>query len=74
MAQRMLEAIGEIRLPLPSGEELQVTASIGIAQWNGQEGIQQLIERADQALYQATHRGRDRIELAQPSLKAGEND
>jgi diguanylate cyclase (GGDEF)-like protein len=37
------------------------TVSIGIAQWDGQESRQALIQRADDALYQAKHTGRNRL-------------
>jgi len=64
LATRLLQAIRELRVRLADGEELRITASMGIAQWDGREGIQLLIERADQALYRAKHNGRNRIELA----------
>jgi diguanylate cyclase len=63
IAQRLLEAIRNIRIELPGKGELKITASIGVAQWDGQESIQLFIERADKALYRAKHNGRDRIEL-----------
>lgn len=64
LADRLLEAIRCLHITLPSGEKLRITASLGIAQWDGREGIQTLIERADQALYHAKHQGRNRVELA----------
>ncbi|MBL9028502.1 MAG: diguanylate cyclase [Myxococcales bacterium] len=39
----------------------RVTASFGIAQLNGAESVEQLIARADAALYRAKDGGRDRI-------------
>lgn len=67
LAQRLLSAIRELAIVLADGTEIHITASLGIAQWDGEERIQLLIERADQALYQAKHHGRDRIELARHS-------
>lgn len=64
LAERLLQAIRELSIRLPDGEELHITVSMGIAQWDGKESIQQFIERADQALYRAKHNGRDRVELA----------
>ncbi len=66
MAERLMEAIRQVRIEMPSGDALHITASVGIAQWNGKERIQLLIERADQALYRAKEGGRDRLELARP--------
>ena len=37
----------------------RMTASIGVAEWDGSEGSAQLFERADQALYRAKDSGRD---------------
>jgi diguanylate cyclase (GGDEF)-like protein len=40
------------------------TVSVGLAQWNGTETVEELVHRADTALYQAKTAGRDRVELA----------
>jgi diguanylate cyclase (GGDEF)-like protein len=40
------------------------TVSIGIAQWDGQESQQALIQRADEALYRAKSAGRNRLYCA----------
>lgn len=43
--------------------EVPVTVSIGLAQWRGGETFEQVLERADRALYDAKHGGRDRVEI-----------
>ena len=43
---------------------ISYTASIGIAQWDGQESFEALIHRADEAMYEAKHQGKNRIILA----------
>lgn len=49
--------------------DLKVTFSAGIAQAKPGETLESLIERADQALYEAKHHGRNRCLLARPELK-----
>jgi diguanylate cyclase (GGDEF)-like protein len=46
------------------GAALDVTVSIGVAAWTGQE-LDELVERADRALYAAKAAGRDRVVLEQ---------
>jgi diguanylate cyclase (GGDEF)-like protein len=43
----------------PRGD-LRVTISAGVAERRGAEAVEQLVRRADEALYQAKHGGRDR--------------
>jgi two-component system, cell cycle response regulator len=52
--------------PLRVGPSLAIvqTASIGIATWDGIEGAAELDERADRAMYDAKHRGRNRVMVA----------
>ncbi len=40
------------------------TCSAGLATLNGSETVEALVRRADEALYEAKERGRDRIILA----------
>ena len=47
-----------------AGKEIRVTASFGVAQYDGD--LEGAITAADQALYQAKHLGRNRVELADP--------
>jgi diguanylate cyclase (GGDEF)-like protein len=59
-----VEAVGaveRIRSATPG-----VTASAGVALWDGREPAAQLIRRADAALYEAKRAGRDRTVLAAP--------
>ena len=43
----------------------RVTASLGVAQWNGSEAASSWLHRADLALYEAKHLGRDRLVVAE---------
>ena len=38
--------------------------SIGLARWDGEESAESLVSRADRALYDAKHAGRNRVKLA----------
>lgn len=49
--------LDRLRLAVPLGE----TCSIGFADWDGRETIEQLLARADAALYAAKSEGRNRV-------------
>ena len=54
-----------MRQPIPNGVVICATASVGLAsaattEWN----VDDLVTRADKAMYNAKHRGRNRVETA----------
>ncbi len=57
---------GRIRMPVPQqADRLSVTVSIGVAEPSTRyRQPEQVIQAADQALYRAKHKGRNRVELA----------
>lgn len=67
VAERIRRAVDNLRIRIAPGRDIQVTVSIGGAyalQWI--RSTRQLwIERADQQLYLAKDRGRNRIEIEQ---------
>ena len=67
IAERLRSDIEQQVISLPDGQTLQVTASIGAAALAGDETIDQLIIRADEAMYQAKQSGRNRVCLAGPT-------
>jgi diguanylate cyclase (GGDEF)-like protein len=54
---RAVEVIERLRGVIPEGE----TCSGGVASWDGREGPESLVNRADDALYRAKREGRDRV-------------
>jgi diguanylate cyclase (GGDEF)-like protein len=52
--------IERMRAATPAGQ----TCSAGVAHWNGEETPEELVARADTALYEAKHSGRDRVVVA----------
>lgn len=49
------------RIPIGDGRELSITASFGLVQADHDTPIDDMIIRADKALYQAKHAGRNRV-------------
>ena len=52
--------VERLRSAMPSGQ----TVSAGVACWNGRESAEELVGRADAALYEAKRTGRDRLVTA----------
>jgi diguanylate cyclase (GGDEF)-like protein/PAS domain S-box-containing protein len=61
VADRIRKKLGAAPLPTASGP-VPLTCSGGVVAWDRSEPLEQLIDRADRALYVAKSAGRDRIE------------
>jgi diguanylate cyclase (GGDEF)-like protein len=61
IAERIREEVAKLEVP---GCPRQITASLGIASWIKGESPDELVARADAALYNAKHSGRNRVENA----------
>jgi two-component system cell cycle response regulator len=62
-AERVRRAIADTVYNLPRGGTLHVTASVGLASASAAFDLDEVLGRADKALYAAKHRGRNRVEL-----------
>ena len=62
VAERLRRAVEEKKITTLDGDHIKVTISLGIAEMNGDiRGPQQLIARADEALYKAKESGRNKV-------------
>ena len=69
-AQRLRLELQRKQLPLPSGETLNWTVSIGVATLHASDITPaDFMRRADEALYVAKERGRNRVQMAAQPLK-----
>lgn len=68
VAQQLVDEAARQSVRLPGGQALHFTLSAGYAQRQGpRESLEQVINRADQALYEAKHLGRNRAVAALPA-------
>jgi diguanylate cyclase (GGDEF)-like protein len=63
VAERVRHSICSEALP----NEIEVTVSIGVSQWQSGQEIRNLLHRADVALYRAKQQGRNRVEVENAS-------
>ena len=69
IAESLRRHVASTPFPLPSGGNYPVTVSIGIAPMHDAiTQIKDLLCEADQALYHAKSKGRNRVALFQPEL------
>lgn len=60
VADRLCQAVAAAEIPLDAAAPLHVTTSIGVASLAEDHHIDQILNRADSALYKAKHAGRNR--------------
>lgn len=68
LGDRLLYHLRNHEVPLPNGEPLSVTASIGAASLHDGENQISFLRRADMALYEAKGQGRDRLCIAASTI------
>lgn len=64
VADTLRAGIAATAIPTEAGA-LNITVSIGVAQWTPGEALPDVMGRADTALYQAKREGRNRVEVAE---------
>lgn len=66
MVERMLELLSRERFTTPEGATFSVTFSAGIVSYRGnsERRVDELMEKADKALYEAKQQGKSRVKLA----------
>lgn len=64
MATRLKRAVAENDFYTETAPTLSVTASIGVAAWHSGLDLEDLLDMADGALYQAKHTGRNKVCVA----------
>jgi two-component system, cell cycle response regulator len=61
LAERIRRSVGDPAFDDDKGPPIRQTVSIGVATWDGTESAEDLLHRADMALYAAKSAGRDRV-------------
>ncbi len=63
-ANALLDLLRNRPITLPDGQVITMTASIGVAEFQGEPDFHRLTQAADHALYEAKHHGRNRVHVA----------
>jgi diguanylate cyclase len=67
IAEKVRSAVEQHDFRTSLGEPFKVTISLGLALHDGHPDFQRLISAADEALFDAKHEGRNRVQLFKPS-------
>lgn len=72
VAERIRSQMENEVFDFPEGGSIKVTVSLGVTQYEHGESVEAMLARADQALYQAKKKGRNRLD-AFPSVISAKN-
>ncbi len=64
VAERLRAAAARMELHNEAGEAFRITCSLGVAEWDHQGSLEDLINHADKAVYAAKEGGRNQVRLA----------
>jgi diguanylate cyclase (GGDEF)-like protein len=62
VAERVRQHIGD-RPIITAPKRVEITVSIGVAQWHSSQELHDLLRIADAAMYRAKQKGRNRVEV-----------
>ncbi|MBI5331447.1 MAG: diguanylate cyclase [Betaproteobacteria bacterium] len=63
VVERIREGLANLPIRLPNGQQIQATASFGLAEMQARAAVEETIANADMALIQAKENGRNRVEV-----------
>ncbi|MES9930884.1 MAG: GGDEF domain-containing protein, partial [Candidatus Thiodiazotropha sp. 6PDIVS] len=66
VAERIRHAVNTYPFPEVNSAPVQCTVSVGLAHWDGEESLSNLLNRGDEALYCAKGNGRNQVSIAEP--------
>ena len=66
IANRLRHLVADTAIAQDQGTSISVTVSVGVASIGPNESWEDLLNRADKAMYQAKNNGRNRVELSNP--------
>ncbi|MCD7100100.1 GGDEF domain-containing protein [Stenotrophomonas sp. MMGLT7] len=69
IAESLRKQIAATQVPVTDAQVLAITASIGVAMYDGHPDYERLMSRADAAMYEAKANGRDQVVMARPGMK-----
>lgn len=64
--ERIRAQVAQLSIRNRDGEVVQITTSVGVSQWREGETAEDMLARADAALYRAKQNGRNRVEAELP--------
>jgi two-component system cell cycle response regulator len=70
-AERVRDLLERADIKDANGDRIPVTASFGVATYSGSENLEQMVDRADRAMYLAKSGGRNRVVCDEPLLQSG---
>jgi len=63
VAEKLRKLVESEELQLPDGKRIRLTFSAGVSTFREGENLDQLLKEADEALYEAKRKGRNRVEV-----------
>jgi two-component system, cell cycle response regulator len=73
VAERLRQVLSSTPVRTSGGQELTVTASLGVSSLQPGDTVESVVDRADRAMYRAKHQGRNRV-VAAPQTEEEETE